>query len=325
MAIQDTDIFVVQRGDQAYKMPATQLNDYVDGGGGEPGPSTDTLTDVCNRGSSPATCNRNMYVNGTLTSNSNIQGGYVTSTGNVNATVALTAGTGGVASNGAIYTPWTTGGATCAMYPEGNAHFALRGGSNGAFIIGVDGVIEHRANIRTRGLEIVPGGQGTETGGDALLKCRYAYGINGGVTRKSAYINSDGYLTAQDVSVFNRSTATNVQSIDTSKFITALKVINLHKADIPIPESERSILPDPETTHQTEIGFFLDDVETTDASSFLLDEDYTGKFLNDRTLTNFLCGVCKEQQALIENLTARVAALEADHTAAMSNMGDSSY
>ena len=328
MAIQDTDIFVVQRGEQAYKMPATQLNDYVDGGGGEPGPSTDTLTDVCNRGSSPATCNRNMQVNGSLTSSSTVQGGFVTSTGNVNAAQAVTAAAadGGITSNGAIYTPWNQGTpARCAMYPGGNAHFALRGGSNGAFIIGVDGVIEHRANIRTRGLEIVPGGQGTETGGDALLKCRYAYGINGGVTRKSAYINSDGYLTAQDVSVFNRSTATNAQSIDTSRFIAALKAINLHKADVPVPEEQRSILPDPEATHQTEIGFFLDDVEATDASSFLLDEDRAGKFLNDRTLTNFLFGVCKEQQTLIENLTARVAALEADHTAAMSNMGDSSY
>ena len=328
MAIQDTDIFVVQRGEQAYKMPATQLNDYVDTGGGEPGPSTDTLTDVCNRGSSPATCNRNMQVNGSLTSSSTVQGGFITSTGNVNATQAVTAAAadGGITSNGAIYTPWNQGTpARCAMYPGGNAHFALRSGSNGAFIIGTEGNVEHRASIKTRGLEIVPYGQGTETGGSSLLKCWWAYRQIGGSTRRNASINEDGYLTAGDATIFIRSTATNAQSIDTSKFITALKAINLHKADVPVPEEQRSILPDPEATHQTEIGFFLDDVEATDASSFLLDEDRAGKFLNDRTLTNFLFGVCKEQQTLIENLTARVAALEADHTAAMSNMGDSSY
>ena len=324
MAIQDTDIFVVQRGEQAYKMPATQLNDYVDGGGGEPGPSTDTLTDVCNRGSSPATCNRNMQVNGTLTASSTVQGGYVVSTGDVKANSSLVSAND-VAISRNFYNKWNKGDSTAAIYEDGSAHFARRSGSNGAFLIAVDGRIEHRASIKTRGLEIVPYAQGSETGGESLLKCVWAYTQIGGATRRNASINQDGYLTAGDATIFIRSTATNTQSIDTSRFIAALKAINLHKADIPVPEEQRSILPDPEATHQTEIGFFLDDVEATDASSFLLDEDRAGKFLNDRTLTNFLFGVCKEQQTLIENLTARVAALEADHTAAMSNMGDSSY
>ena len=99
----------------------------------------------------------------------------------------------------------------------------------------------------------------------------------------------------------------------------------MHKADVPVPEEQRSILPDPEATHQTEIGFFLDDVEATDASSFLLNEDRDGKFVNHRTLTNFLFGVCKEQQALIENLTTRIEQLEADHTSMMGNTPTNNY
>ena len=323
MAIQDTDIFVVQRGEQAYKMPATQLNDYVDTGGGEPGPSTDTLTDVCNRGSSPATCNRNMFVNGSLTSNATVQGGYVTSTGDTNAAKTLTSQSG-VATNGPIYTPWTNGDSTCAMFPAGNAHFALKGGKNGAFIIGTNGAVEHRASITTRGLAIVPENQSLETGGSGTILCRYMFSLNVGSPRRLLSVNSDGWVGAGD-NGYRRAAAINIEPIDTSNFIAALKAVNLHIADHPIPEDQRQFQVDTEATTERDVGLFVEDVETTAASSLLLSEDANGKFFNERRYSHFLFGVCKEQQSLIENLTARVAALEADHTAAMSNMGDSSY
>ena len=321
MAIQDTDIFVVQRGEQAYKMPATQLNDYVDTGGGEPGPSTDTLTDVCNRGSSPATCNRNMYVNGTLTSNSTVQGGYIFSTGNVNANDALTSGTGGVASNGAIYTPWNQGNtAACAMYPQGNAHFALNSGTNGAFIIGTNGMVEHRASIKTRGLEVAVGG-GSETGGTGTINCRQLFNTNGG--GRPMYVNSDGWFGG--VSGFKRSTTSNITPIDTTNFIAALKAVNLYSGDQSVDESVRQFQVDTSAGSRREIGLFVEDVQSSTASNILTYTENNEVEFNERYYAHFLFGVCKEQQTLIENLTARVAALEADHTAAMSNMGDSSY
>ena len=149
----------------------------------------------------------------------------------------------------------------------------------------------------------------------------HAYNTIGGDTRRDASINSGGWLTAGDNGFF-RSTATNIQPIDTSNFISALKAVNLHASDQPVPETSRQFQVDPSLTTQNEVGLFVDDIQATTASNFLLSNDQQGGFITNRRYAHFLFGVCKEQQALIENLTTRIEQLEADHASAMNNMED---
>ena len=137
------------------------------------------------------------------------------------------------------------------------------------------------------------------------------------------YINSDGWMGG--ISGFKRSSTTNITAVDTSNFIAALKAVNLYSGDQNIDEDERQFQVDSTATTRRDIGLFVEDVQASAASDVLTYPDSNGVEFNERYYSHFLFGVCKEQQALIENLTARVAALEADHTAAMSNMGDSSY
>ena len=164
--------------------------------------------------------------------------------------------------------------------------------------------------------------------GEYTFNSVHAYGATAGGTRRDASINAGGWLTAGDNGFF-RSTATNIQPVDTSNFITALKSVNLHVSDQPVPESSRQLQIDPNLTSQTEVGLFVDDIESSAASSFLLDGDEGDRFFTNRRYAHFLFGVCKEQQQLIENLTTRIEQLEADHASAMNNMendnGSSTY
>ena len=157
--------------------------------------------------------------------------------------------------------------------------------------------------------------------GTYTFGCVHAYNLVGGSTRRDATINSGGWITAGDDRAF-RSTATNIQPIDTSNFITALKAINLHAADQPVPVTSRQFQVDPNLTTQNEVGLFIEDIQASTASSFLLSNDQEGSFITNRRYAHFLFGVCKEQQALIENLTTRIEQLEADHASAMNNMED---
>ena len=192
-------------------------------------------------------------------------------------------------------------------------------GKNGTFIVTANGNVEHKAWIETKGL-IIDLADANDIGGipsNGGIKCAQTYAqTNIGGTFRAMRVNPDGYYGCDGT--FRRSAATNIQQIDTTNFIAALKAINLHRSDQAVDASSSY----DGSTSVTSVGLFIEDVEATNASSFLVSSDNQGSFLNDQAYSHFLFGVCKEQQQLIENLTTRIEQLEADHASAMNNMED---
>ena len=193
-------------------------------------------------------------------------------------------------------------------------------GKNGTFVITENGNVEHKAWIETKGL-IIDIADANDIGGipsNGGIKCAQTYAqTNIGATFRAMRVNPDGYYGCDGT--FRRSAATNIQQIDTTNFIAALKAVNLHRSDQAVDASSSY----DGSTSVTSVGLFIEDVEATNASSFLVSSDNQGSFLNDQAYSHFLFGVCKEQQQLIENLTTRIEQLEADHASAMNNMEDS--
>ena len=122
--------------------------------------------------------NGTLNTNNTITSTSTISGGYIQSSGDVKANSSLVSAND-IAIGRHFYNKWNKGDSTCAIYEQGNAFFARRSGSNGAFIIADTGNVEHRASITTRGLTVIPGGA-SETGGTGRIQAYYMYNTNGG-------------------------------------------------------------------------------------------------------------------------------------------------
>ena len=297
MAIQDTDIFVVQRGEQAYKMPATQLNDYVevDGGLANPDDLTSykdiTLQYVCAQGSDPATCNRNMRINGslstsnTITSSSTITGSGVNAASGSNMNIFN--GTFNLSHKGV-----QTGIGDFGVSSQG--HIGCNGTLSGENL----GVTDHVTckRISAAGNFKVQAGNGT----DGRVLAPSSIGLTSGV-RSQVYmtissggarglIQCDNLRRAEDI----------VGDVDTSNFINALKRITLSNYGTNTP-----IAINPAVLQADEQARFL-----------TYDETYP----KEELIPAFLIGVCQRQQELIENLSTRVAQLEAEHAQVMSNM-----
>ena len=93
--------------------------------------------------------------------------------------------------------------------------------------------------------------------------------------------------------------------LNTDQFLNVLNNVEIIRYE----DGEVSVRPD--TLYQNEQARFLHfDGE---------DAEYD---LNYRNIPPYLVAVCKQQQALIENLTTRIEQLEADHASAMNNMED---
>jgi hypothetical protein len=191
-------------------------------------------------------------------------------------------------------------------------------GSDTSTNMGIGGALNVTGKVSCNGVQ---SGENITVAGTYTFNCVHAYGLKTGGTRRDLTVNNSGWFGGGDDITF-RAAATNIQPIDTSNFIAALKAVNLHSSDQTIPETDRPFQVDPSLTIINDVGLFIDDIQATTASSFLLSNDDQGSFINNRRYSHFLFGVCKEQQELIESLTTRIEQLEADHASAMNNMED---
>ena len=169
------------------------------------------------------------------------------------------------------------------------------------------GVVSNLSANEGRFASLLSGPFDTRINGDGGLQSVVVYNTNPG--GKEMMCNGSGFIGTKPT--FRRSAATNITPVDTSNFVTVLKAVSLNRADLSIDNETRS-----------EIGLFVEDLQTTTASSMLTHYDGDSVEFSSTNYEHFLFGVCKQQQELIENLTTRIEQLEADHASAMNNMGD---
>ena len=118
-----------------------------------------------------------------------------------------------------------------------------------------------------------------------------------------------------------RATKTNIQEITEAEAYNVLNNIQpvSYKPLVNIDEGVNAYaLP-----HDEYYGFIAEDVFEVDSRLADLDADGNPISVNYDRMAAPLLTVCKKQQQLIEELTARVEALEADHTTLMNNDGGS--
>ena len=265
MAIQDTDLFVVQRPDTGtFKLTGAALKTEMSNNSGSVNLDGETLSVVCNRGSS-ATCNRNMSVNGQLFVNS---GGTDTSIGSF-----------GISSQGDIGCSGTIsgkfGGFTNSLNVGGNLNYATADNGSGASVIASDGAIY---NQKALSLTI---------SGSSVKQLYMRVSPNTGLI-----------CTPQGRSAEEVAASTPVDTTDFCQLLANVQLVRYEDGEIELR---------PDTLNNDERSRFLADGS----------ED-----LNERRIPFYLAAVCKKQQELIENLSTRVAQLEAEHAQAMSNMNN---
>ena len=246
-----------------------------------------------------------------IKSNGEVRGNYLTSIGGLS-----------VAGDGVVGGNLTIGYAIC-----GGATFASANtsqGKSGSWLISSNGTVDHRAWMSTRGLWVKKP-SATEVGYDestsGTIKCERAYEItNLGTGTRPLRINPQGFI-GSALTGYRRDNATDIRLVDTRSFIDALKAVHLYRFDQTIA-ADGSI---DGATSITQVAPFVDDIEATSASSYLLSSDDNGSYVDEDKYSHFLFGVCKEQQQLIENLTARIEQLEADHASMTNNTPPSTY
>ena len=178
-------------------------------------------------------------------------------------------------------------------------------GCNGRLDVGGDTGLQNLTVGKVNG----PGSFQIQRGGgtDGRVLVPAAIGLSGGIAQQLQIRvgeSADGSQGLLQVSGW-RLAENYVGDVDISNWCEALKKITISNYGPDIP-----------------IGINTQELHSESATTFLAHNE---TYARDELVPAFLVGVCKKQQELIENLTTRVAALEADHTAAMSNMNDSSY
>ena len=218
-----------------------------------------------------------------------------------NVSISPTSGVGEVtisASGGTSPTPTLDQVCRVSVDPNGYASTSTNLGVNGKLSIAGDSGFQNITcrQIAAQGNFIVQAGNGT----DGRVLAPSSIGLSSGV-RSQVYmtissggarglIQCDNLRRAEDI----------VGDVDTSNFINALKRITLSNYGTNTP-----IAINPAVLQADEQARFL-----------TYDETYP----KEELIPAFLIGVCQRQQELIENLSTRVAQLEAEHAQVMSNM-----